>query len=143
MRYPQAGYNLSSPGLRQWVTQHPHRVTSSHTHSHILTYCFSFACISTHFYTPSQNHTHVVSPIIDIINKDSMQYTSASPIVKGGQTLPSPPSLSPSLLSPSLSPILTLSIALGFGHNLHFRWDQMSGHEIRSRAKMIDPIRCV
>ena len=34
-----------------------------------------------------QNHTHVVSPIIDIINKDTMQYTSASPIVKGGQSL--------------------------------------------------------
>lgn len=44
---------------------------------------------------PSQNHTHVVSPIIDIINKDSMQYTTASPIVKGGQlSIPSP---SPSL----------------------------------------------
>lgn len=58
------------------------------------------------------NHTHVVSPVIDIINKDSMQYTSASPIVKGG-----------------------------FGHNLHFRWDQMSQSEMHSRARMIDPIR--
>jgi polypeptide N-acetylgalactosaminyltransferase len=83
----------------------------------VLTFLDSHCEVTTGWLQPllsriKTNHTHVVSPIIDIINKESMQYTSASPLVKGG-----------------------------FGNNLHFRWDQMSQREVQTRARIIDPIR--
>lgn len=59
-----------------------------------------------------ENNTRLVSPVIDIINKDSMVYTSASPTVKGG-----------------------------FGPNLHFKWDSMTASEIRNRKSRIEPIK--
>ncbi|XP_064403832.1 polypeptide N-acetylgalactosaminyltransferase 16-like [Halichondria panicea] len=58
-----------------------------------------------------ENSSHVVSPVIDILNKDDMSYTLASPVVRGG-----------------------------FGSNLHFKWDTMSSKEMRSRSP-VDPIR--
>jgi len=53
----------------------------------------------------------VVSPVIDIINKDNMMYTPASSTVKGG-----------------------------FDASLHFKWDSMTAAERRNRASPIAPI---
>ena len=63
---------------------------------------------------PPQNYTTIVSPVIDILSKDTMQYTLASSTVKGG-----------------------------FGPNLHFKWITMSSLELRTRTSAIQPIRCV
>ena len=59
-----------------------------------------------------QNRSVIVSPVIDIIDKDTMAYTTASPVVKGG-----------------------------FDPNLHFKWDTMSHTELRSRNSPVDPIQ--
>ena len=59
-----------------------------------------------------QNHTHIVSPVIDIINKDTMAYTTASPNVRGG-----------------------------FGPTLHFKWDSLSPTDQRARKTNIEPIK--
>ena len=67
--------------------------------------------------------------------------TSSHPSLSPFSPLPPPLSLSPSLsLFLSLVDLLSLCV-IGFGHNLHFRWDQMSQSEMHSRARMIDPIR--
>lgn len=58
------------------------------------------------------NSTHLVSPVIDILNKDDMRYTPASPSVRGG-----------------------------FGSNLHFKWDTIPASESKSRKSIIDPLR--
>ena len=59
-----------------------------------------------------QDRTVIVSPVIDIINKDNMFYTPASSTVKGG-----------------------------FDSSLHFKWDSMTSAERRSRVSPIAPIR--
>lgn len=59
-----------------------------------------------------QNRTIIVSPVIDIIDKDTMEYTIASPSVKGG-----------------------------FDPSLHFKWDNMSPREMSARTSPIQPIR--
>jgi polypeptide N-acetylgalactosaminyltransferase len=50
--------------------------------------------------------THVVSPVIDIIDKNDMKYTPANPNIKGG-----------------------------FGHNLQFKWDQLDTVELQERQR--------
>ena len=59
-----------------------------------------------------QNRTIIVSPVIDIIDKDTMQYNVASPSVKGG-----------------------------FDSSLHFKWDNMSPAEMTARSSPVQPIR--
>ena len=61
---------------------------------------------------PIQNHTHIVSPVIDILNKDTMAYTTASPNVRGG-----------------------------FGPTLHFKWDSLPPAVQRTRKSNIDAIK--
>ena len=63
-------------------------------------------------YLHIQNHTHIVSPVIDILNKDTMDYTTASPNVRGG-----------------------------FGPTLHFKWDSLSQTVQRTRKSHIEPIK--
>ena len=58
-----------------------------------------------------QNRTVIVSPVIDIIDKNNMAYTPASATVKGG-----------------------------FDSGLHFKWDSMSPAEKHSRPNPIAPI---
>ena len=53
-----------------------------------------------------------MSPIIDILNKDTLEYTNASPTVRGG-----------------------------FGSNLHFKWDPMPPEQSKKRKSLIEPIR--
>ena len=50
--------------------------------------------------------------MIDIIDKDTMEYNVASPTVKGG-----------------------------FDSSLHFKWDNMSPREMSSRTSPVQPIR--
>jgi hypothetical protein len=58
-----------------------------------------------------QNHTVIVSPVIDIIDKENMVYSIASPSVRGG-----------------------------FDAGLHFKWDTIPSKELRARKSPIDPI---
>lgn len=50
--------------------------------------------------------------MIDIIDKETMDYSTASPTVKGG-----------------------------FGSSLHFKWDSMTPEEVQRRSSPITPIR--
>ena len=58
-----------------------------------------------------QNRTVIVSPVIDIIDKEDMSYSVASPTVRGG-----------------------------FDSSIHFRWDNIPQQELRARKSLIDPI---
>ncbi len=59
-----------------------------------------------------QNRTRIVSPVIDIIDKDNMQYTSASPSVRGG-----------------------------FDSSIHFKWDNIPPNVMQARRSPIEPIQ--
>lgn len=59
----------------------------------------------------SQNHTRVVSPIIDVISMDSFQYIGASSELVGG-----------------------------FDWSMHFKWDALSQARRKKRKSTIDPI---
>ena len=65
-----------------------------------------------YLFPPLQNHTVIVSPVIDIIDKDNMQYTIASPSVRGG-----------------------------FDTSLHFKWDNIPANIMDTRRSPIDPIQ--
>ena len=62
-----------------------------------------------HFF--AQNRTIIVSPVIDIIDKETMLYSIASPTVRGG-----------------------------FDPSLHFKWDSIPPHELHARRSAIEPI---
>ena len=64
------------------------------------------------FHCVIQNHTRIVSPVIDILNKDTMAYTTASPNVRGG-----------------------------FGPTLHFKWDSLPLAVQQTRKSNIDAIK--
>ena len=121
-------------------------------HPHILT------PITPHRTTPMSCHQSLTSSI-----RTPCSILVPVLLLKEVSSLPSPPLPRP-IMSLSLSPLpLSLSssqplpppspftsppspshpVCSGFGHNLHFRWDQMSEREIRSRQRMIDPIRYV
>jgi len=61
-------------------------------------------------YRIQQNRTFVVTPIIDIINSDTFQY-SASPLVRGG-----------------------------FNWGLHFKWDSLPDGALKTSQDLINPI---
>ena len=48
----------------------------------------------------------MVSPVIDIIRKENMQYSTANSNIKGG-----------------------------FGHDLNFKWDRLNAHELLDRRQ--------
>ena len=94
----------------------------------------------------------MVSPVIDILNKDDMSYTLASPVVKGrvmgGLNLTyivlTTNSTTTNLTSVRQNIVfgLLLCVSGGFSSNLHFKWDTMTPKETRSRSP-IDPIRYI
>lgn len=53
----------------------------------------------------------IVSPVIDIIDKETMLYSIASPTVRGG-----------------------------FDPSMHFKWDSIPPHELHTRRSPIEPI---
>ena len=57
-----------------------------------------------------ENRTFVVTPIIDIINSDTFQYTS-SPLVRGG-----------------------------FNWGLHFKWDSLPDDSLKTNEDFVKPI---
>ncbi|KAK4292592.1 hypothetical protein Pmani_034656 [Petrolisthes manimaculis] len=59
----------------------------------------------------SENHTHVVTPIIDVISPDTFEYTP-SPLVRGG-----------------------------FNWGLHFKWDNIPASYFGDKANFVKPIR--
>lgn len=61
----------------------------------------------------SQEPNAVVTPVIDIINADTFQYSS-SPLVRGG-----------------------------FNWGLHFKWENVPDGQLATDADFVKPIRCV
>ena len=136
------------------TSSHPHLLTSSPP-SHRTTPMWCHQSLT------SSTKTLWSTPTLVLLSKEvSPSPPSLSPLppsLPPSLSLPpSPPSLPPSLpplplipyyiadspLSPS-SPLSDHCSVAGFGHSLHFRWDQMSQRELQSRARMIDPIRLV
>ena len=71
-----------------------------------LSLCLSLClclCLSLSFF-PRKDKKHVVSPVIDIINKDNMKYVTANSNIKGG-----------------------------FGPNLHFKWEVLNYEQMQHR----------